>query len=141
MPGMSASLATATAASFIWLGMVLGISFIEAPLKFRAPGVTLGIGLGILLGTFVYALTVLRSVRSADESRPGLNGNAEVSVLPGGVTAGDLACRVDARHTRLPQIIGLDEGAERPGLELRADRIERAPAAWRRRARRSCRRG
>lgn len=32
---------------FLWLGMVLAISFIEAPLKFRAPGVTLPIGLGI----------------------------------------------------------------------------------------------
>ena len=32
---------------FVWLGMVLAISFIETPLKFRAPGVTLQIGLGI----------------------------------------------------------------------------------------------
>jgi hypothetical protein len=37
----------AVAAVFVWLGMVLAISFIEAPLKFRAPGVTLQIGLGI----------------------------------------------------------------------------------------------
>ncbi|BBZ34634.1 hypothetical protein [Mycolicibacterium confluentis] len=37
----------AVAAVFIWLGMVLAISFVEAPLKFRAPGVTLQIGLGI----------------------------------------------------------------------------------------------
>lgn len=35
------------AAVFVWLGMVLAISFLEAPLKFRAPGVTLPIGLGI----------------------------------------------------------------------------------------------
>jgi hypothetical protein len=35
------------AAVFIWLGMVLAISFLEAPLKFRAPGVTLAVGLGI----------------------------------------------------------------------------------------------
>ena len=31
----------------VWLGMVLAISFLEAPLKFRAPGVTLPPGLGI----------------------------------------------------------------------------------------------
>ena len=31
----------------VWLGMVLAISFLEAPLKFRAPGVTLALGLGI----------------------------------------------------------------------------------------------
>lgn len=44
---MTASLATATAATFVWIGMVVAISFIEAPVKFRAPGVTLQIGLGI----------------------------------------------------------------------------------------------
>ena len=31
----------------VWLGMVLAISFVEAPLKFGAPGVTLPIGLAI----------------------------------------------------------------------------------------------
>jgi hypothetical protein len=39
--------AIAAALTFLWLGMVLAISFIEAPLKFRAPNVTLQIGLGI----------------------------------------------------------------------------------------------
>jgi hypothetical protein len=29
------------AAAFVWLGMVLAISFLEAPLKFGAPGITL----------------------------------------------------------------------------------------------------
>lgn len=32
---------------FVWLGMVIAISFLEAPLKFRAPGVTVPIGLGV----------------------------------------------------------------------------------------------
>lgn len=32
---------------FIWIGLILGISFLEAWLKFRAPGVTLPIELGI----------------------------------------------------------------------------------------------
>lgn len=44
---MTAAGATATAAVFTWLGMVVAISFLEAPLKFRAPGVTVPIGLGI----------------------------------------------------------------------------------------------
>ncbi len=39
--------AAATAATFVWLGMVLGISFLETPLKFRAPGVDLRTGLAI----------------------------------------------------------------------------------------------
>ena len=44
---MTAPLGVAVAAIFVWLGMVLAISFIEAPLKFRAPGITLALGLGI----------------------------------------------------------------------------------------------
>ena len=44
---MSPARAAAVAIVFVWLGMVLAISFLEAPLKFRAPNVTLQIGLGI----------------------------------------------------------------------------------------------
>jgi hypothetical protein len=44
---VSAAEGLAAALVFTWLGMVLGISFLEAPLKFRAPGVTLQLGLGI----------------------------------------------------------------------------------------------
>jgi len=40
-------ISVAVSAAFVWLGMVLAISFLEAPLKFRAPGVTTLIGLGI----------------------------------------------------------------------------------------------
>ena len=31
----------------IWFGLIIGISFIEAPLKFTAPGITIPLGLGI----------------------------------------------------------------------------------------------
>lgn len=37
----------AAAATLIWLGMVLAISFLEAPLKFRAEGLDLKVGLAI----------------------------------------------------------------------------------------------
>lgn len=37
----------ATAAALIWAGMVFAISFMEAPLKFRAPGLELRVGLAI----------------------------------------------------------------------------------------------
>lgn len=58
---MSASPAVATAAMFVWLGMVLAISFLEAPLKFRAPDVTLRVGLGI--GRLVFrALNAVEAV-------------------------------------------------------------------------------
>lgn len=35
------------AVPFIWFGMVLAISFMEAPLKFQVPGISLPLGLGI----------------------------------------------------------------------------------------------
>ena len=37
---------------FLWCGMIGGISIIEAPLKFAAPGVTLSVGLSI--GSLVF---------------------------------------------------------------------------------------
>ncbi|KAA9377492.1 hypothetical protein F5972_17795 [Microbispora cellulosiformans] len=58
------SAAVAAAATFVWLGMVLAISFLEAPLKFRAPGVTVPIGLGI--GRLVFrALNAAEAVLAA----------------------------------------------------------------------------
>jgi uncharacterized protein (UPF0548 family) len=44
---MKSAPALATAITFVWLGMVLAISFLETPLKFRAPGIDLRLGLGI----------------------------------------------------------------------------------------------
>lgn len=41
------------ASTFLWIGFICAISFMEAWLKFRAPGVTLSIGLGI--GQLVFA--------------------------------------------------------------------------------------
>ncbi|WP_157101137.1 hypothetical protein [Nocardia shimofusensis] len=48
----------------LWLGMVLAISFLEAPLKFRAPGITVPLGLGI--GRIVFrALNTAETVWAA----------------------------------------------------------------------------
>ena len=61
---MSPALAVAIAVTFVWLGMVLAISFLEAPLKFRAPDVTARIGLGI--GRLVFrALNAVEAVLAA----------------------------------------------------------------------------
>jgi hypothetical protein len=55
------ALAIQIAVSFLWLGLVLGISFLEAPIKFRAPGVTIEIGVGI--GRLVFrTLNVIEGV-------------------------------------------------------------------------------
>lgn len=54
---------TAALAAF-WLGLVVAISFIEAPLKFRAPGVTIQLGLAI--GRLVFrALNAVECVLAA----------------------------------------------------------------------------
>ena len=58
---LAASHALALALTFIWLGMVAAISFIEAPLKFQAPGITIPLGLGI--GRLVFrALNTVEAV-------------------------------------------------------------------------------
>ncbi|KAA2240725.1 hypothetical protein F0L74_31785 [Chitinophaga agrisoli] len=44
---MQVSQPAALVCTFTWTGFVCGISFLEAWLKFRAPGITLPIGLGI----------------------------------------------------------------------------------------------
>ena len=38
---------TQVAVPFIWFGMIGAISFMEAPLKFQAPGITLPLGLSV----------------------------------------------------------------------------------------------
>lgn len=58
---MTAAWTIVSAAGFVWLGMVLAISFLEAPLKFQAPGVTIQIGLAI--GRLVFrVLNVVEAV-------------------------------------------------------------------------------
>jgi hypothetical protein len=65
---MSAPSAVAAAVIFVWVGLVLAISFLEAPLKFRAPGVTIPIGLGI--GRLVFrALNTVEVVLASCEPR------------------------------------------------------------------------
>ncbi|MFF0816750.1 hypothetical protein ACFYVR_16590 [Rhodococcus sp. NPDC003318] len=44
---MDAAGAVCVAVTFTSLGMVLAVSVLEAPLKFRAPGITIPLGLGI----------------------------------------------------------------------------------------------
>lgn len=86
---MTVAAAIAIATTFVWLGMVVGISFIEAPLKFRAPGVSLQIGLGIgrlvfrALNTIEVALAVILLIAIALD---GLSTTAVVAIVVAIVT-------------------------------------------------------
>ncbi|MGH3471250.1 MAG: hypothetical protein ACRDPG_04280 [Nocardioidaceae bacterium] len=76
----------AVAAVWVWLGMVLGISFLEAPLKFRAPGVTIPLGLSIgrvvfkALNVSEFALLAITTLCMPAVS-PGVSGWVLVIVL------------------------------------------------------------
>ncbi|MFI1095366.1 hypothetical protein [Streptomyces sp. NPDC020917] len=87
----SASAAVAGAVTFVWVGMVLAISFLEAPLKFRAPGVTIPIGLGIgrlvfralnlVEAVFAVVVAVVVATASPTAAASGLTASAVVLLL------------------------------------------------------------
>lgn len=101
-------LALAVAAVFVWLGMVLAISFLEAPLKFRAPGVTIQLGLGI--GRLVF--------RALNMCEVALAAVALVAVVMGRASTGvDVALGV-AVVALGAQVLGV-----RPALTRRSDAV------------------
>jgi hypothetical protein len=105
---MTGAVAVAVAAVFVWLGMVLAISFLEAPLKFRAPDVTLRIGLGI--GRLVF-----RALNAA-ETMLALIIVASVAVHPPRASA--LALLAVAIATLAVELIFI-----RPSLTRRSDAV------------------
>jgi hypothetical protein len=98
----------AAAATFTWLGMVLAISFLEAPLKFRAPGVTTVIGLGI--GRLVF--------RALNAAEVVLLVVVVVGAVLGGVTAGPVVAIGVLAVVLLVQLVLV-----RPRLNRRSDRV------------------
>ena len=105
---MQGAVAAAVAATFVWLGMVLAISFLEAPLKFRAPGVTLQVGLGI--GRLVFrALNCCEAVLAVATTIAAWSG--------GGSTAAVVSLLVAAAML-LFQVV-----AVRPALTRRSERV------------------
>ncbi|MEU3417117.1 hypothetical protein AB0F39_01025 [Streptomyces murinus] len=104
----STSAAVATAITFVWLGMVLAISFLEAPLKFRAPGVTVPVGLGI--GRLVFrALNTVEAVFAVV---------VIVAVAVGAAPAWIIGPTAAAAVLLLAQL-----AAVRPYLNRRSDRV------------------
>lgn len=105
---MSTGRAVAIAVTFVWLGMVMAISFLEAPLKFRAPNVTLQIGLGI--GRLVFrALNVMEVIFAA----------VVVAILVIGPTPAGLAVAFAVVLTTLAAQLA----AVRPRLTRRSDQV------------------
>ncbi|QRP50050.1 hypothetical protein [Amycolatopsis sp. FDAARGOS 1241] len=98
----------AGAIGLVWLGMVLGISFLEAPLKFRAPGVTVPLGLGI--GRLVFA--ALNKVEVV------LALGIWVALV---VSAGSAGALVAAGAVSVVLLVQL--AAVRPVLNRRSDRV------------------
>ena len=96
------------ALSFLWLGMVIAISFLEAPLKFRAPDVTLQVGLGI--GRLVFrALNACEIVLAALIAVELLADETERDVV---------IAALSAFAALVIQLV-----AVRPALSLRTDRV------------------
>lgn len=98
----------AVALTFVWLGMVLAISFIEAPLKFRAPGVTLQIGLGI--GRLVF--------RALNGAEVVLAVSIMIALLLKGASALELIAVTIAVIALAAQLMGV-----RPHLTKRSDAV------------------
>jgi hypothetical protein len=105
---VSAASAVAAAVVFVWLGMVAAISFIETPLKFRAPGVTLQIGLGI--GRLVF-----RALNGCELLLAAVLGVAFVVEPP---TAGEVVAAAVAVAMLLAQMLLV-----RPRLTRRSDAV------------------
>ena len=105
---MNGYLAVAVAAVFIWLGMVLAISFLEAPLKFRAPGITVQLGLGI--GRLVF-----RALNTCEAVLAVVSLGA---VLLGRGTSGTVVALAVAVGALGAQLLGV-----RPALTRRSDAV------------------
>ena len=100
--------AVAAAAVFVWLGMVLAISFLEAPLKFRAPGITIQLGLGI--GRLVF--------KALNMCEAGLAAIALAAAVVGRPSSTALIALVVAVVALGAQILGV-----RPALTRRSDAV------------------
>ncbi len=106
------SSALVSAFTFTWLGLVIGISFIEAPVKFRAPGVTIPLGLGI--GRLVFrALNIVECVLAVG--------------LVVAVALGRFAVPATVLAAAVLVVLAIQLAVIRPRLNRRTDRVLNAP--------------
>lgn len=119
---MAVGPAVAVAVTFVWLGMVLAISFLEAPLKFRAPDVTIRIGLGI--GRMVFrALNTVEVVLAATLIAVAIPGRPATTAVVAGLVAiviliGQLLLVRPRLNRRSDAILAGDEEAPRSRAHL-----------------------
>src|SRR5699024_12458385 len=66
----------------MWIGLIIGISFIAAPLKFTAPGITIPLGLGI--GRRVFLAMNIRSEERRVGRRVEVGGRGGSAVADDG---------------------------------------------------------
>jgi hypothetical protein len=97
------------AVPFTWLGMVLAISFAETPLRFRAPGITVPLGLGI--GRLVFRALAVAELALAVALTAAL-------VLPNGTAVVDAATWT--LIALLCAVLAVQVGVLRPRLDQRA---------------------
>jgi hypothetical protein len=106
---VSVAVVVQVAVPFTWLGMVLAISFLETPLKFRAPGITVPLGLGI--GRLVFRALAVAELALAVALTAALvlvNGSGMVGAATWTLTA------------LLWAVLAVQTGVLRPRLDQRA---------------------
>jgi hypothetical protein len=116
---MTVPSAITVAVAFVWLGMVMAISFLEAPLKFRAPGITVQLGLGI--GRLVF-----RALNAAEV--------VAMAVLVAAVATGPLSVSVVTASGVVAAVLLLQLLAVRPRLSRRSAAVLAGATAPRSRA-------
>jgi hypothetical protein len=123
----------AAAATLIWLGMVLAISFLEAPLKFRAEGLQLQVGLAI--GRIVFWALNIAEVAWAVVIAVCLivTGASGPVVVLAAVTAVLLAMQLLVVRPPAQQALGPRAGRPRRTPLTRTPRLPRAGGAQARR--------
>ncbi len=105
-PSIGAVNTVAAALTFVWLGMILAISFLEAPIKFRAPGITvpLGVGIGRLVFRALNACEAVLALGVAIALAVGPHRPITVVLLV--LAAADLAGCVVLRRVMDRRVIG-----------------------------------
>jgi hypothetical protein len=101
----SVAVVVQVAVPFTWLGMVLAISSVETPLKFRAPGITVPLGLGI--GRLVFRALAVAELALA-VALVLVNGSVMVGAATWTLTA------------LLWAVLAVQAGVLRPRLDQRA---------------------